>query len=133
MKFMILAVEPPNEFAQRDVTGAAFEAYIAPWQAYGSEMQEAGIMVAGAALEKPETATTLQVRNGKRIIQDGPYADSKEQLGGFWVIDVPDMTAAKKWAAKCPATISGHAQVHPIMDLGQDDQQQDDQKQGDPS
>jgi hypothetical protein len=117
MQFMILAVESEEDFANRDLTGAAFEAYMTPWMAYSTEMAEAGVTVSGAALQKPETATTVKVRDGKRIMEDGPFADAKEQLGGFFIIEAPDMDTAKQWAAKCPSTKTGVTEVRELMVL----------------
>lgn len=60
-------------------------------------------MVGGAGLQLPDTATTLKLDDGRRLVQDGPYADTKEQLGGFYIINVPDLDAALEWAARIPA------------------------------
>jgi len=67
--------------------------------AYGEALRAAGIFVAGARLEPPQTATMVSVRDGQRQVHDGPYAETKECLGGF-VIDVPDLDAALEWAAR---------------------------------
>jgi len=71
--------------------------------------------VSGAGLQPPRTATTLRIRDGQRHVQDGPYADSKEQLGGFFVINVPDLDTALAWAARSPAASSGAVEVRPVL------------------
>ena len=72
------------------------------WQAYAEALRHAGVMAGGKGLEPPSTATTVRFRGGERTVQDGPYADTKEQLGGFFILDVPDLDAALDWAARCP-------------------------------
>jgi hypothetical protein len=64
---------------------------------------EAGIYVGGDPLEVPETATTVRLKEGKRRVQDAPFADTKEQLGGFIILELPSLDAALDWAARCPA------------------------------
>jgi len=83
---------------------------------YGIEaLVEAGIMVNGAGLQGVETATTVQVRGGERLLTDGPFADTKEHLLGFYVIDVPDLDTALDWAAKVPNVRTGSVEVRPVM------------------
>ena len=72
-------------------------------------------MVGGAGLEPPLTATTVRAPEGKRRVQDGPFADTKEQLGGYYVIDVPDLDKALEWAARCPSASTGAAEIRPNM------------------
>ncbi|GGD02661.1 YciI family protein [Aquisalinus flavus] len=116
MKYMILVAETEKEFAMRNEAGtAAFEAFMAPWFAYSSALAQAGVILGGQALMGPETATTVRIRDGKRIVEDGPYADAKEQLGGFFVIDVPDADTARDWAAKAPTSSSGHTDLRKVM------------------
>ena len=85
------------------------------WTAYTRALVEAGIMVSGAGLQGVETATTVQVRNGERLLTDGPFADTKEHLLGFYVIDVPDLDTALEWAAKVPNVRTGSVEVRPVM------------------
>jgi hypothetical protein len=75
--------------------------------AYTQTVREAGVMVGGAGLESPATATTLRKLGGKTEVQDGPFLDSKEQLGGFYLIDVPDLDEAIKWASRIPISDLG--------------------------
>jgi hypothetical protein len=118
MKFMLLANEAPEDFALRD-NPEKFDAFMGEWYAFGSAMRDNAIYDAGNALEPPTTATVVSVRNGVRSVEDGPYPDAKEQLGGFCIIDVPDMAAAQEWAAKCPAAKNGFVDVRPVHNLGE--------------
>ncbi len=120
MKFMLLPYEAPEDFALRD-NPAKFDAFMGEWYAFGAAMRENAIYDAGNALEPPATATVVSVRDGVRTVEDGPYPDAKEQLGGFCIIDVPDMAAAQEWAAKCPAVKNGFVDVRavPYLDDGE--------------
>lgn len=89
-------------------------AAVAAGRAYGNALRAAGIFVAGAGLGSPQNATTVSVREGQRQVQDGPYADSKEFLGGFVIIDVPDLDAALEWAARNPSAAVGAIEVQPL-------------------
>lgn len=83
-------------------------------RAYGEALRAAGIFVAGAGLEPPQSATVVSIRNGKREVHDGPYAESKEFLGGFVIIDVPNLDAALEWAARNPAAADLSVEVRPL-------------------
>ncbi len=111
MKYAILIYEPESDFELRQ--SPPDSAYWAAWMAYSADMN--AVTTGGAPLELPQTATTVRLRDGKRLVQDGPYAETREQLGGFFVIDVPDLDAALDWAAKCPAANAGAIEVRPLM------------------
>lgn len=85
------------------------------WTAYTNELMESGAMVSGAGLQGAETATTVRVREGETLVTDGPFAETKELLGGYYVIDVPDLDAALGWAAKMPNIETGSVEVRPVM------------------
>jgi hypothetical protein len=87
------------------------------WEAYTKALIDAGVMRGGNGLKPAFTGTTVRVRDGRREVQDGPYADTKEHLGGYYVIDVPDLDTALEWAAKNPAASSGAVEVRPILTL----------------
>jgi hypothetical protein len=72
-------------------------------------------MIGGAALQPPQAATMVRQRDGKRHVQDGPYAEAKEQLGSYYVINVPDLDTALDWAARCPAAATGAVEVRPNL------------------
>jgi hypothetical protein len=82
-------------------------------------MVEAGIYVGGNPLEAPETGTTVRVNGHGRQIQDGPYANTKEQLGGFILLELPSLDAALEWAARCPAAAVGAVEVRPVATVMQ--------------
>jgi len=82
---------------------------------FGKAAGEAGIMLGGNALEPVATATTVTVRGGKTTITDGPFAETKEQLGGYYLLDCKDLDEALSWAAKIPSARYGRIEVRPIM------------------
>ncbi len=90
---------------------------MAPWmaafQAYTEALKDAGAWVSNDALQPPSSATTITLKDGTLQVQDGPYADTKEYLGGYYVIDVPDLDAALAWAEKCPAAQWGYIELRP--------------------
>ena len=110
MKYALLVHQPQEIFERRDDKAA-----IAAGRAYGEALQAAGIFVGGAGLDSPRTATTVTVRDGKRHVHDGPFAETKEFLAGFGVIDVPDLDAALEWAARHPAAGFASIEVRPIL------------------
>ncbi|WP_156255479.1 YciI family protein [Sandarakinorhabdus oryzae] len=95
------------------------EAYWGAWSAYMGAMGAAGIMRGGAGLKQPPTATTLRIKNGEWQVEDGPFADTKEMLGGFVVIEVDDLDAALAWAARAPCAVDGSVEVRPTIDPDQ--------------
>jgi hypothetical protein len=114
MQYMLIFTEPATEFARRNDPAEA-GAYWGGWNAYIGAMAQAGIIVNGDGLQPPETATTVRIRNGKRLVQDGPFADAKEQLGGYFVVEVPDLDTALEWAARAPSASTGAVEVRPVM------------------
>ena len=112
MQFALLIYESPEAFQQRKSDGA--NTYTAAWRAYYRSMVEAGVYVGGDPLEVPETGTTIRIRNDKRGVQDGPYADTKEQLGGFTILELPSIDEALEWAARCPAASYGAVELRPL-------------------
>lgn len=85
----------------------------AAFHAYTQSLDEAGALVSAEVLQPSSSSTTLAVRDGSIRVQDGPYADTKEQIGGTIVIDVPDLDAALAWAEKCPAAHWGTIEIRP--------------------
>ena len=112
MQFVMLIYETPKDFDARTTDKTA--PYIAAWRAYYNAMVAAGAYVGGNPLQPVESATTVRLRDGKRRVQDGPYADTKEQLGGFIILEQPSLDAALEWAARCPAAATGAVEVRPI-------------------
>jgi hypothetical protein len=112
MQFALLIYEPQEAFAERKNDRS--DSYTGAWRAYHKAIVEAGIFVGGDPLEVPETGTTIRIKDGKRGVQDGPYADTKEQLGGFTILELPSLDAALEWAARCPAASYGAVEVRPL-------------------
>ncbi len=81
--------------------------YYGAWRAYYRSLVDAGVYVGGEPLHAPETGTTVRHRDGRKQIQDGPYANTKEQLAGFILLELPSLDAALEWASRCPATRRG--------------------------
>jgi hypothetical protein len=116
MQYVMLIYEPEKNFDDRQRPGD--DAYWGPWRAYHRALVESGVYVGGSPLERPDTtATTVRVRGGERQVQDGPYADTKEQLGGFIIFELPTLDAALEWASRCPAAAYGAVEVRPAADL----------------
>lgn len=93
--------ESPEDFAARK-DPARQQEYLAGWSHYVHALRESGVVVTGFGLHAPETAATVQRRDGDRFVQDGPFTETKEQLGGLFVIDVPDLDTALEWAVRAP-------------------------------
>jgi len=114
MKYTILIYESEADFASRtDERRQA--AYWGAYRQYTQALKTAGVMVGGAPLQPGPLGTTLRQRDGRRQVQDGPYAETKEQLGGYYEIDVPDLETALDWAARCPAASTGAVEVRPNL------------------
>lgn len=103
-----------DESAWPKMSKAEQDQGVAAYAAYGEALRKAGVIVGSHRLQPTTTATTVRVANGKSQALDGPYVDSKEQLGGYFLIDVPDLDAALSWAARCPAASHGVVEVRPI-------------------
>jgi hypothetical protein len=112
MQFALLIYESPEAFATRknDENGP----YRGAWRAYYKALVDACVYVGGDPLEVPETGTTLRLKEGKPHVQDGPYADTKEQLAGLVILELPSLDEAIEWAARCPAISAGAVEVRPL-------------------
>lgn len=113
MKYMLVFNETVENFARR--SSPDYAAYRDAWQAYVGEMGP--LILAGEALQPPETGTTVRIRDGRTLVQDGPTPDSKEGLGGFVIIDVPDLDTALAWAKKAPCVQMGSVSVVPVWTM----------------
>lgn len=112
MQFMLLIYEKPEDFAARTTDKTA--PMIAAWRAYYRALVDSGVYAGGTPLQPVATATTIRLKDGKHHVQDGPYADTKEQLGGFCILELPSLDAALAWAARCPAASYGAVEVRPL-------------------
>lgn len=113
MRYALLVYE-----TEAGVKGRTEPEYQAAYQAYIKAIYGAGVAVAGSGLQDAATtSTTLRLVEGKRQIQDGPFIDTKEQLAGFFLIDVPDLDKALEWAARCPSlAYGGSVEVRPALE-----------------
>src|SRR5262249_53425000 len=105
VQFALLIYESPEALARRN--NEITDPYIGAWRAYYKALVEAGVYIGGDALETPETGSTVRMHEGNRRVQDGPYADTKEQLAGFIILDVPSLDVALQWAGRCPTASAG--------------------------
>src|SRR5262245_59745118 len=105
MQYMLLIYGDEKDWTSKPE--AKLKEMYAAYGAYTKEPTEAGAMKAGSELAPVATASTVRVRNGKTVTTDGPFAETKEQLGGYYVIDVKDLDAAIRWAAKIPSAPFG--------------------------
>ena len=103
-----------NEADWFKLTQAEQEQWMAAYYAFSEALAKGGVFRGVNRLQPSSTATTVRVADGKSQVVDGPYADSKEQLGGYYVIDVPDRDAAISWAARCPGARHGVVEVRPL-------------------
>jgi hypothetical protein len=114
MHYMLIFNETHETFAKREVPAEA-NAYWGAWNAYIGALRQSGLMVSGNGLQPPHTGTRVRVRDGVREVEDGPFADTKEQLGGYFIIDAPDLDTALEWAARSPAASFGSVEVRPVL------------------
>jgi hypothetical protein len=103
-----------NEAGWSNLTKSEQEHGVAAYRAYTEALTKAGVLHGSNRLQASSTATTVRIANGKPQVQDGPFVDTKEQLGGYFILDVPDLDAAISWAARCPAAGHGVVEVRPL-------------------
>jgi hypothetical protein len=117
MKYLCLIYE--NEKEWEKLPPAESEAFMNEYFAFTNEIQASGKLLGGEALQPTSTATTVKVRNGKVSTTDGPYVETKEQLGGYYVIEANDLNEAIQIASRIPSARWGGVEVRPIMDFSQ--------------
>jgi hypothetical protein len=88
---------------------------MADYGAFGERAQEAGVLLGGEGLQPTATATTVRVRDGETLLTDGPFAETREQLGGYYLLEVADLDEANRWAAQIPDAANGAIEVRPVM------------------
>jgi hypothetical protein len=113
MKFMLLLWGDEGQWADMSEEEAAAE--MERWNDYSNQLIAAGAMVSGEGLQASATSKTLRVENGEQVVTDGPFAETKEQLGGFYVIECASMDEALDWAAKVPSAEQGSTEVRPVI------------------
>ena len=115
MKYMLMIYG--NEAAMAAARQADLQQLMGAYGAYTEALKKAGAFIAGDALERSCTATTVRIANGKSQVLNGPYAETKEQLAGYYLIEVPDLDAALAWAARCPGASHGVMEVRPLRGM----------------
>ncbi len=117
MQYALLIYSAPGALADASPTAASLTDDGVPneWVAYTRALKSAGALVAVQQLQRVDTATTVRLRGGERLLTDGPFIETKEHLLGFYLIDVPDLDAAIDWAARMPHVRHGAAEVRPVM------------------
>lgn len=115
MKFALLLYDTPGDSPEFGTP--EMDAEMQQWFEFTHELESAGKHLGGEALNPVETATTVRVRDAKTITADGPFAETKETLGGFYLIEAADLDEAIAWAAKIPSAPYGSVEIRPIMEL----------------
>lgn len=115
MQYMLLLYS--DEKAWDSFSPAEQQAGLAQYMAYGEALRKAGVYVGSDRLKPIGDATTVTVASGKTQVMDGPFADTKEQLGGYYIIDVKNLDEAINWAARCPGASHGHVEVRPVWQM----------------
>lgn len=113
MKYALLIYSPGMDQASERRPG---DDVVDSWLDYTVALRQAGILLAAEQLHQPDTATSVSLCNGERLLTDGPFMETKEHLGGFYLIDVPDLDTALDWAARMPIMRIGTVEVRPIME-----------------
>lgn len=113
MQYLLLIANAPDAWNTAEPVDG--DGVFDDWALYTRALHDAGVLVGGSALHGVDTATTVQVRRGERLVTDGPFADIKEHLIGYYLIDVPDLDAALDWAAKVPNARTGSIEVRPVI------------------
>jgi hypothetical protein len=112
MQYMLLAYADINVFLK--MTPEEQKQTYGAYQSFVEAVKKAGAYQASGRLQPTSAATSVRFTNGKTQVLNGPYMETKEQLGGYFLIDVPDLDAAISWAARCPASIHGTVEIRPI-------------------
>jgi hypothetical protein len=115
MQYMLMIYG--NEAGMQSASKADAERMLAAYGAYTQAIKSAAVLVASGRLKPSTAASTVRVADGKTKVLDGPYAETKEQLGGYYLIEVPDLDAALSWAARCPGASHGTIEVRPIWTM----------------
>ena len=115
MQYLLMLYSDPAGFAR--MSSAEQQQAMAAYNAYTEALRKAAVYVGSNRLQPASTATTVRVANGKSQVLNGPFADSKEQLGGYYLIDAPDLDSALSWAARCPGASHGTIEVRPVWTM----------------
>ncbi|MFY1699977.1 MULTISPECIES: YciI family protein [unclassified Solwaraspora] len=113
MRYMFLIYGDP---ASDPTDEAQIKAEIDEYWAYDRALTAAGAFISGEALQGVQTATTVRLRGGDQLVTDGPFAETREILGGYYLVDLPDLDTAVSWATRCPGARRGTIEIRPIME-----------------
>jgi hypothetical protein len=114
MKYLLTIYNDESRYGE--ATPRDVQQMMAAYEAFGREASAAGVMLGGEGLSPSSTATTVRVRNGETLTSDGPFAETREQLGGYYLFECRDLDEALGWAAKIPGALDGAIEVRPVMD-----------------
>jgi hypothetical protein len=114
MRYLLLIYG--DESGMANASEAEQQAQMATWNEYTEEMRSSGAFVSGDGLQPTSTATTVRDGGGEPLVTDGPFAETKEQLGGYYTLEVADLDEAIKWAHKCPGARYGSIELRPVME-----------------
>jgi hypothetical protein len=115
MRYLLLIYS--DEKAEVNASKEEIDAWMGEYVAYTEAIKQAGVRLAGEALQPTATATTVRVKDGKKVTTHGPFAETKEQLGGYYLLDCKNLDEAIEWAAKCPGARVGSIEVRPLMEF----------------
>ena len=116
MQYALLIYEPAESYADGE-TGQAWQDILNAHNAFGGELAQSGAMRGGAGLKSAETATTVRVTADGRTVHDGPFAETREQLGGFYLVEAADLDGAIAWAKKLPVAGNGSIEIRPCLGM----------------
>ena len=114
MKYLLTIYADETRYAR--MTPEESAQLMTDYGAFGQEAQAAGVLLGGEGLQPTSTATTVRVRDGETLFTDGPFAETREQLGGYYLLECADLDEATRWAAKIPDAAHGTVEVRPVMD-----------------
>lgn len=115
MKYLLALYDDENQWM--NMSEAEMGEVFAAYGAYSEALAQAGAFISGEPLEPTHIGQRLSTKDGNLIVQDGPFTDTKEQLGGYYLIEAPDLDAALDWAAKCPGASHGVVEVRPVWEM----------------
>jgi hypothetical protein len=115
MQYMLMIYS--DDASMQGLSKGEIEQVMGAYMAYTDAMKTAGVWVAGDRLRPAATATTVRVTDGKTQVLNGPYAETREQLGGYYLIEAPDLDAALSWASRCPGAGYGTIEVRPVWTM----------------
>jgi hypothetical protein len=119
VKYMLIIVGTEGD-EQDQMSPEQMQEVMGAWNDYGQALVEANAFIAGEGLQPSPTATTvLHTESGDRIVSDGPFAETKEQVGGFYLIEAPNLDDALEWAKKVPVSPGNSVEVRPVMDFSE--------------